>query len=67
MESAAPDFRFPAALRLKRSGDFQRVYDNGRRSGDAHLLLFGCPILPVSHAQDSVSPESMAEQFNAID
>jgi ribonuclease P protein component len=43
MESAAPDFRFPAALRLKRSGDFQRVYDNGRRSGDAHLLLFALP------------------------
>ncbi|MFM7040224.1 MAG: ribonuclease P protein component [Planctomycetaceae bacterium] len=43
MESAAPDFRFPAALRLKRSDDFQRIYDNGRRSGDAHLLLFALP------------------------
>jgi ribonuclease P protein component len=43
MESAAPDFRFPATLRLKRSDDFQRIYDNGRRSGDAYLLLFALP------------------------
>jgi len=36
-------FRFPAELRLKRSADFQRIYDNGRRLGDAHLLLFALP------------------------
>lgn len=33
-------FGFPASLRLKRTADFQRVYDDGRRSGDSHLLLF---------------------------
>jgi ribonuclease P protein component len=37
------NFRFPADLRLKRSEDFQRVYDNGRRVGDAYLLLFALP------------------------
>ena len=37
------NFRFPADLRLKRSEDFQRVYDNGRRVGDAFLLLFALP------------------------
>lgn len=36
-------FRFPAALKLKRSEDFTRVYDEGRRSGDPHLLLFALP------------------------
>ena len=35
--------RFPADLRLKSSADFQRVYDDGRRAGDAHLLLFALP------------------------
>jgi len=40
---ASGKFRFPADLRLKRSEDFQRVYDNGRRVGDAYLLLFALP------------------------
>jgi len=43
MQSSEMDFRFPAALRLKRTEEFQRVYDQGRRLGDANLLLFALP------------------------
>lgn len=43
MQSSEKDFRFPAALRLKRTEEFQQVYDQGRRLGDANLLLFALP------------------------
>jgi ribonuclease P protein component len=31
---------FPAARRLRSSRDFERVYDQGQRAGDEHLLVF---------------------------
>ncbi|MFM7057541.1 MAG: ribonuclease P protein component [Planctomycetota bacterium] len=43
MQPTETDFSFSAAFRLKRSEDFQRVYDHGRRLSDAHLLLFALP------------------------
>ena len=40
------EFGFPGELRLKRTTDFQRIYEEGRRSGDGHLLLFALPSVP---------------------
>jgi len=33
---------FPTSLRLRRSGDFQRVYRQRCTVADGHLLVFGC-------------------------
>lgn len=40
------EYGFPAHLRLKRTADFEQVYDKGRRLGDGHLLLFAWPSVP---------------------
>jgi ribonuclease P protein component len=37
---------FPTHLRLRRTADFEQVYDKGRRLGDGHLLLFALPSVP---------------------
>ena len=36
-------FGFPKSLHIRRSEDFQRLYKQGQRAGDNHLLIFALP------------------------
>lgn len=36
-------FRLRPSMHLRRSQDFQHVYDSGERAGDGHLLVFALP------------------------
>ncbi len=38
-----PRYRFSREQRLRKSLDFEQVYERGIRAGDAHLLVFALP------------------------